>query len=65
MKVKQYGKLRVLKDKESVFCIQKPIFGGLFWRTIFKTYSQGGVEAFLNFSNLEYDTRTGNYVRYD
>lgn len=61
----QYDKLRVLVDKEGMFYIQKPIFFGLIWWTIFKTYSQNGVEAFLNFSNLEYDTRTGNYVRYD
>lgn len=61
----RYNKLRVLVDDEGMFYIQKPVLGGLFWWTIFKTYSQNGVEAFLNFSNLEYDTRTGNYVRYD
>jgi len=55
-----YKILRVMRDKEGMFFIQTRYFGFIWW-TIFKTYHEKGVVAFLDFSGLVYNQRTGNY----
>lgn len=59
MKAK-YKKLRVLEDKQGMLYIQDLKFG-LIWWTVFKTYHHRGALAFLQFSGLEYNEKTGYY----
>lgn len=56
----RYNKLRIMKDKQGLWYVQEQRFGILWW-TVFRTYSEEGVKSFINFSGLDYNTRTGLY----
>lgn len=56
----KYKKLRVLEDKQGKFYIQEQRLGFLWW-TVFKTYQYKAALAFIHFSELDYNEKTGNF----
>lgn len=56
----KYKKLRTLEDKNGMIYIQE--YKYFLWWTVLSTYSYSAARSFLNFSGLEYDEKTGNYI---